>query len=264
MAFVTAMFVMFYIKERVSRAKLLQFVSGVNKVIFWMTSFIIDYIVFILISLLFIGVLAAYQEDGYKTVPELARNFLLLFVFGFSVLPFTYVLSFLFQIPSTGLVRLSIGYIISGVFFFMAYFILNNELLDLQYVAKPLGWVFLIFPHYSLARGMSNINILSSTLNVCYTRCDSLPFCIDAGGVSGMCKEIDKLNLDCEDELVPEIICTLRDSCCNKNFYAFSEDGIGTNLVALVIIGFVSFLVLFALEYKWIQNLFYKVKKEQR
>lgn len=68
MAFVTAMFVMFYIKERVTRAKLLQFVSGVNKFIFWITSFVIDYVIFILISLLFIGILAAYQKAGYSTL----------------------------------------------------------------------------------------------------------------------------------------------------------------------------------------------------
>lgn len=263
MAFVTAMFVMFYIKERVSRAKLLQFVSGVNKVIFWMTSFVVDYLVFILITLVYIGILAAYQEEGYSTITQLARNLLVLVIFGFSALPFTYVLSFMFQIPSTGLVRLAIGYIISGVFFFMAYFILDNELLNLSYIAKPLGWIFLIFPHYSLARAMSNMNILQSTLSSCKARCDAFPECRDSGGVDGLCEQFD---FDCSDasNQMLKVLCSLKDTCCDKNYYSFNEDGIGMNLVALVLIAIVSFIVLFALEYRWIQNLFFQFKKEQR
>ncbi len=106
MAFVTAMFVVFYIKERVSRAKLLQFVSGVNKVIFWLTSFVIDYVIFILISLLLIGVLAAYQQDAFSTFAELGRNFAILVLFGFAAFPFTYIFSFMFQVSLGGRVLL--------------------------------------------------------------------------------------------------------------------------------------------------------------
>lgn len=264
LAFVTAMYVLFYIKERVSRAKLLQFVSGVNKVIFWMTSFVIDYLQFLLITLLLLGVLAAYQKDGFSTVPELGRNFILLVAFGFGALPFTYILSFLFQVPSTGLVRLSIAYIVSGVFAFMAYFILSNEIFNLQYISDPLGWVFLIFPHYSLAIGMSNLNIKQSTLSVCDQQCAFNPLCVAAGGVKAICEAAADINCDNIIDPVQRGICGLLNSCCDRNFYSFRDDGIGKNLVALLIIGVVSFLLLFAVEYRWIQNLFYQCKKEKR
>lgn len=263
MAFVTGMFAMFYIKERVSRAKLLQFVSGANKVIFWMTSFVIDYLQFALISLLFLGVLAVYQKDGFSTFMELKRNFYLLEAFGFAAIPFTYVLSFLFQIPSTGLVRLSIVYIVSGVFCFMAYFILNNELLGLQYIAEPLGWVFLLFPHYSLARGMSNLNIKQSILSVCDQQCSYNPLCPE-GGVEEICKASEG---NCEKELllpIEKAICTLRNSCCDRDYYTFKDDGIAINLVALVLIGSASIILLFAIEYRWLQNFLYRLKKGQR
>lgn len=98
MGFVFAMFVVFYIKERVSRAKLLQFVSGVNKAIFWITAFVIDYIIFILISLLLLGVLATYQLDAFSTFEELARIFTIVVLFGFAAFPITYICSFLFQV----------------------------------------------------------------------------------------------------------------------------------------------------------------------
>lgn len=98
MAFVIAMYVVFYIKERVSRAKLLQFVSGVNKLIFWFTAFVVDYVIFILISVILIAVLSAYQQDAFSTVDELGRNFAILVLFGFAAFPFTYICSFLFDV----------------------------------------------------------------------------------------------------------------------------------------------------------------------
>lgn len=228
-----------------------------------MTSFIIDYIQLILISIVFLAVLAAYQKDGYSTFMEITRNFYVLIVFGFAALPFTYVLSFLFQIPSTGLVRLSIAYIVSGVFCFMAYFILNNELLGLKHIAEPLGWIFLIFPHYSLARGLSNLNIKQSTINVCTQQC-SLNVNCPENGIEMLCQSEE---LICDGGLLAptqQALCSLKNSCCDQDFFTFKDDGIATNLVALGIIGVVSFLMLFAIEYRWLQNFFYRSKKDQR
>ena len=259
MAFVTGMFVMFYIKERVSRAKLLQFVSGVNKIIFWLTSFIIDYAIFIAISLVFFIVLAAYNKEGYSTVLDLSRNFLILLTFGFAVLPYTYVWSFLFQIPSIGLVRLSIGYVISGVFFYLAYFVLNHELLGLQYLAEPLGWFFLMFPHYSLARGMSKLNTKQAILGFCDIHCSNVPDC-KPFGMQSIC---DNSSILCSEPALSKI-CELKNSCCDRNYYSLSDTGIGLNLIAFGLIGVVSFIVLLAIEYRWIQNLFYSSKNDER
>lgn len=239
-AFVSALFVIFYIKERVSKAKLLQYVSGANKIIFWMVSFALDYAQFIIISLIYIGALAAYQREGYSTYPELARIFLVILFFGYAMLPFTYVGSFLFQVPSTGLIRLSIGYMITGIFFFMAYFILSVDILNLEYIAKPLGWIFLIFPHFSLSRAISNLSVKQTIITTCDRQCALIPFCTE------------------------QIMCTLEPECCDRNIYTFKEDGIGVSLTALLAIGVISFAVLFALEYRFIQTIFYKLKKSNR
>lgn len=264
MAFVIALYVMFYIKERVSRAKLLQLVSGVNKLIFWLTSFIIDYAVFIAICVVYMLVLWAYQEEGYTKFDELGRNFLLLLIFGLSSLPFTYLLSFTFKVPSTGLVRLSIFFIISGVFAFMAYFVLSNELFDLAYIADPLGWVFLLFPHYSLARGLSNINVMQSRINICAQQCDFLPACIQQG-LKQVCKQAESMN--CTKPVQnPELrfLCQLRETCCENDFWSFRKDGLLIHITALMLIFFISFLLLFAIEYRWLQTLYFLIKKPKR
>uniref|UniRef100_A0A182WC81 ABC-2 type transporter transmembrane domain-containing protein n=1 Tax=Anopheles minimus TaxID=112268 RepID=A0A182WC81_9DIPT len=64
MAFVSALFILFYIKERTSRTKLLQFVNGVNVTLFWAISYLWDYLVFVLSALFYIVTLAIIQQDG--------------------------------------------------------------------------------------------------------------------------------------------------------------------------------------------------------
>lgn len=114
MAFVSSFYLMFYIKERVSKAKLLQFVSGLNISTFWITSFIFDFATYILTSLILAITLLAFQEEGWSTIKELTPAFISLVVFGFSMLPMTFVSSLLFSIPSTGFVRMTIFFIFTG------------------------------------------------------------------------------------------------------------------------------------------------------
>lgn len=144
-------------------------------------------------------VLAAYQQDNYSTFEDLWRIFIIFLVFGFAMLPFTYLLSFFFDIPSTGLSRLTIIYIITGIFAFMAYFIMSVEALGIQNVARGLGWAFLIFPHFSLSQAMSNLNVRQSSLNICKSFCDTIPGCT--------------LNLICQIDP--------NSNCCGKSMIIF-------------------------------------------
>lgn len=114
MAFVSSFYIMFYIKERVSKAKLLQFVSGLNVSTFWITSFIFDFATYILSAFILILTLWAFQEDGWKTVQDLSPAFVSLVLFGFSMLPITFLFSLVFSIPSTGFVRMTIFYVFTG------------------------------------------------------------------------------------------------------------------------------------------------------
>jgi ATP-binding cassette subfamily A (ABC1) protein 3 len=259
MALATSLFVMFYIKERVTKAKLLQIVSGVNKVVFWLVAFIIDYGIFFLITLVYIGVLAAYQKEGLATIEELGRNTIILLLFGLAVLPFTYVLSFCFAVPTTGLVTLAIGYIVSGTLFYTVYFVLVSDLLDLRWLAEPLGWVFLLFPHFSLTKGLSNINIMQATLATCERQCAVVEIC-----------EFDQIcvpNPLCDGDLTNfptlQFLCQLQQSCCDKNYYSFEENAVGRIMVALVVVALGSFIILFIIEYNVIKMIINRCRKSK-
>lgn len=102
------------LKERVTKAKLLQFVSGVNVSSFWLTSFIFDFGTYLLTALIILFTIVIFQEEGWSKLNELSPVFAVLALFGFSMLPMTFVSSLAFSIPSTGFVRMVIVYIFTG------------------------------------------------------------------------------------------------------------------------------------------------------
>lgn len=97
-----SIFINLKIRERVSRAKLLQLVCGANRFIFWITSFLIDLIIFSIAMRIIVGVLAALQRDNFTSATELGSLILMLTFYGFSILPFVYLFSFLFKKHATG------------------------------------------------------------------------------------------------------------------------------------------------------------------
>lgn len=64
----------FYIKERTTDAKHLQFTCGANVFIFWFTSFICDLLIYIVMSLCILITLLMFQVEGYNTAEGLGNN----------------------------------------------------------------------------------------------------------------------------------------------------------------------------------------------
>lgn len=114
MAFTSALYVMFYIQERVSKAKLLQFISGVDTSTFWVTSFLFDFAIHVITSATAFFVIIAFQEEEWSTMDDVTPVLVLFVVFGLASLAITIVASFLFSTPSFGFVSLAITFIFTG------------------------------------------------------------------------------------------------------------------------------------------------------
>lgn len=177
MAFVASFFVIVYIKERVTKAKLLQFVSGVNVVMYWMTSFLWDYLIFVVIAILMTTTIGVFQEEGYSTFEQLGRIFFVLIMFGFAVLPFIYIAAFFFSAPASGFTKMSIIFIFMGVAMYTVVFSMRFEGFNLAHVADTLTWIFLTVPHFALSNAFSNINMVNVLTDVCARQCDMMGLC---------------------------------------------------------------------------------------
>ncbi|XP_052843910.1 LOW QUALITY PROTEIN: phospholipid-transporting ATPase ABCA3 [Drosophila gunungcola] len=192
MAFVTSFFAIPVIKERETRAKLLQFLSGVDVCAYWTSQMVWDYFIFIISVFSSIFTIAAFQERGYSTPLELSRFFYLLLIFGLAAIPLSYALSGFFSNAATGFTRISIFNTLAGSGFFMLVVALDFEAFQLQHVASALAWYFRLFPHYSLASAAHHIHIGYNIRSGCSLRsitklsekerCRNVPICCNIPG----------------------------------------------------------------------------------
>ncbi|XP_009325277.1 PREDICTED: ATP-binding cassette sub-family A member 7, partial [Pygoscelis adeliae] len=82
MSFIPASFVLFLIEERVSKAKHLQFVSGMKPVTYWLGNFAWDMCNYLVPALLVILIFLCFQQKSYVSSANLPSLVLLLLLYG--------------------------------------------------------------------------------------------------------------------------------------------------------------------------------------
>ncbi|KAH8409301.1 hypothetical protein KR009_012305 [Drosophila setifemur] len=235
MCFVSSIYILFLIKERESRAKLLQFVGGVKVWTFWLSQYICDFATYTVTALIVVITIVCFQETGLSTFPELGRYFLLLLLFGFAALPFIYIMSLFFKEPATGFARVSIVNIFCGMALFIVVVVMSSDFFDTKPTANILGWIFRIFPHFSLAMGLNKVYTNTATRNAC-AKVGSIP---------------------------PILLCELVPQCCNiKPFFAWDEPGVLPETVYMVSTGVVFFLMIIILEFRLINELMFNIRQK--
>uniref|UniRef100_A0A671VJX8 P-type phospholipid transporter n=1 Tax=Sparus aurata TaxID=8175 RepID=A0A671VJX8_SPAAU len=152
MSFVPASFVLFLIEERVSKAKHLQFVSGVKPILYWLANFTWDMLNYTVPATMVVLIFISFQQQSYVSETNLPALILLLLLYGWSITPLMYPASFVFSVPSTAYVVLTSINLFIGINGSIATFVL--ELFHLNEVNRILKKVFLIFPHFCLGRGL--------------------------------------------------------------------------------------------------------------
>uniref|UniRef100_A0A3Q3BQ74 P-type phospholipid transporter n=1 Tax=Kryptolebias marmoratus TaxID=37003 RepID=A0A3Q3BQ74_KRYMA len=155
MSFVPASFVVFLIQERVTKAKHMQFISGVQPFLYWLANFVWDMCNYIVPATLVIIIFVCFQQEAYVSSTNLPVLALLLLLYGWSITPLMYPASFFFKIPSTAYVVLTSVNILIGINGSVSTFVLelfgSNEIGGINDILKN---VFLIFPHFCLGRGL--------------------------------------------------------------------------------------------------------------
>ncbi|KAK7486553.1 hypothetical protein BaRGS_00022219, partial [Batillaria attramentaria] len=245
MSFLTASFSYFLIRERQCGAKHLQVVSGVGPFAFWLASFAWDMVNYLIPCLVLLVVFAAFQVEAYTSDDNMALVFLVLVVFGLAVIPYTYILQFIFVTPATGFVVIIILAIISGLFTMLTVFILRIPSLDLVDVAEILDWIFMVvFPHYCLGMGFSNFYVNDLDLDYCFGQGIDLTL-LCPSPMNPCCK-------DCSGEF-----------CLpwEKSYLAWKYPGIGRNVFFMIVHCIVYFSLTLAIEYQLPQKLAYFCRK---
>nr|CAH59462.2 ATP-binding cassette transporter sub-family A [Pecten maximus] len=242
MAFLSTSFIIFLIKERANGAKHLQKVSGVSNIAYWASSFSWDIINYLLPVLCIMAVFAAFGTEAYSNGGRLGYVFILFFIYGTACLPFVYLLHYLFDVPATGMVVVTMLNIVTGLATTMAVFVLRFPFLGTLDVSNALDWAFSsVIPHYCLGLGLMNI----------YTNYEYIK----------TCNSID-YKLTCLIPKLNENPCCI--DTCGDNCFAFTEEylswespGIGKYLIFMVIQTVVYFFLIFLVESGLLNQLFY-------
>jgi len=99
-SFIPATFAVFIVKERSSKAKHLQQLSGVSTLAYWFSSYVWEFLNYLLPAFLTILLLEAYNVE-WAVGENLGGTVTVVLLFGLSVTPFQYLLSFAFEDPSS-------------------------------------------------------------------------------------------------------------------------------------------------------------------
>eukprot|EP00980_Cylindrotheca_fusiformis_P001021 scaffold276_cov132-Cylindrotheca_fusiformis.AAC.16 len=103
--YIPGAFIVFLVKERISKSKHLQLVSGVNMTSYWLATYLWDVSLFFLLTILVMAIFLAYGNQSAQVFVGDAEAFFataaLTFGYGLSVLPFSYLLARNFSNPST-------------------------------------------------------------------------------------------------------------------------------------------------------------------
>ena len=173
--FIGASYVMFPISERVSKAKLLQLMTGLSSTVFWLSSFVFDLLnhllVVMIISILFY--FFDFNDVFFGRINSAVGLIMMLMGFGFASIPLAYCLSLVLQQPSTGFSFLVITYLLFGI---IAMIIMGT--LDLVYKLKFFAtmsgttynsflYIFRLIPVFSMSFGLQKLYMTSSLENIC-------------------------------------------------------------------------------------------------
>jgi len=102
----------------------------------------------------------AFNIEAYVYKINFLCLLLLLFLYGFAIIPLMYPINYLFKSPSTGFVLISCINIFIGLMTTISTYTLESfdDEPDLKRINNILMKLFLIFPHYCLGRGLFDMS----------------------------------------------------------------------------------------------------------
>ncbi|KAG6447126.1 ATP-binding cassette sub-family A member 2 [Manduca sexta] len=237
---VSAVFIMFYIKERASGAKLLQKAAGIQPIVLWGSSAVFDWFWFLIVCVTIIISCAIFQVIGLSTAAELGNLYLCFMLYGAAMLPLIYILSHLFNGAAIGFVVVFFLNVLFGMMGAQIVEALSAPQLTTQDVADIIDYILQFFPLYNLVTCVRKLNQIGLIEYTCLQGCDFLAAITPNMG-----------------ECTMELMCNFTRTCCiqENSHLKWNERGVLRYLVVLMFSAGVFWSILMFIEYR----IFYKV-----
>uniref|UniRef100_E9PWH4 ATP-binding cassette, sub-family A member 15 n=1 Tax=Mus musculus TaxID=10090 RepID=E9PWH4_MOUSE len=227
MALLVSGFCILTVTERHNKTKHMQFLSGVSILVYWLSALVFDLIIFF-ISCCFLLVMFKYCKfDIYVTDYHILDTMLILTLFGWSAIPLTYLLSFLFSKSNSAYINLLVFCYLSGTLSLLMDTIIEARISTIMSNSTQtfLLNALLLFPMYNLGKCISEYTVIYRKKMLCIQQKNALKY------------------LNCSNKHT------------KKNIYSLKKPMLGKYLIAMSIAGFVFLLLIFFWE-----NISWKVK----
>ncbi|BHF81004.1 hypothetical protein SprV_0702413300 [Sparganum proliferum] len=157
---VSSNFVVFLIRERCVGSKSLQFMSGLNRTIYWLSTYIWDVCNFLVPVIIIALIFLAFNEEAYVGRDSVGGFIAIMVIFGICVIPLMYLFTFVFRVPSLAFVVLLAANLMIAVVTSVTVFLLDmvqSENDSVKPVNDVLKKLFVIFPQYAFSRGFYDL-----------------------------------------------------------------------------------------------------------
>jgi ABC-type multidrug transport system ATPase subunit len=158
-AFVPAVVVSFIVKEREAHhnSKHQQMISGASIPAYWLANYTWDLLIYVLPCAISIIVIHIFNIGAFTGTRQASEVVVLLFVgYGFAIMPFTYILSFLFKSHTKAQLWCLLLNLLSGLVLMLASYIMSF-IDDTKDTNKALIWLYRLFPGFCLGNGLFNV-----------------------------------------------------------------------------------------------------------
>ena len=116
MALFLGLFIIFPLKERVTNAKQVQIMAGVRPSAFWISNFLWDFLVYMVVSLIILMIMYIFDKRNTFTYNSGVGTMLLLIVLlGLAGIPWSYIASFPFKTSPAAYALMVVSTLITGI-----------------------------------------------------------------------------------------------------------------------------------------------------
>nr|XP_012645578.1 ATP-binding cassette sub-family A member 3-like isoform X3 [Microcebus murinus]XP_012645580.1 ATP-binding cassette sub-family A member 3-like isoform X3 [Microcebus murinus]XP_020137274.1 ATP-binding cassette sub-family A member 3-like isoform X3 [Microcebus murinus]XP_020137277.1 ATP-binding cassette sub-family A member 3-like isoform X3 [Microcebus murinus] len=204
--------------ERISKAKQIQFLSGVYLLPYWLSALLCDLIYYFLLCCLLVGVFICCRMDAFVVEYHFLDVMLIFMLYGWCAIPLMYLGSFLFSSSTAAYIKLTLFNYFSTVFSLVVHkLIKHNDKVFSNFTKNLIRNIFMIIPNYNFAISLSML--------------------FDDFEVKRLCaKHFRSAYLNCSKPFT------------QNNIYSFGEHGIAKFLIAFAAMGLFYLLLLLSLE----------------
>ncbi|XP_040829840.1 phospholipid-transporting ATPase ABCA3-like isoform X2 [Ochotona curzoniae] len=206
------------VNERISKTKHIQFVSGVYVLAYWLSALLWDLISFFISCCLLLVIFVLCDVDAFVVDYHFLDTVLIFMLYGWCVVPFIYLGSFLFSSSTTAYIKITLFNYFSTVFSIIIHTVIKNHETEFSNPTKNLvSRVLMVLPTYNFAMSISRL--------------------FDDYEVKKLCaKPFRNVYLDCSEPFL------------QNDVYNFGEHGIAKFLITLAVMGLFFLLLLLLLE----------------